>query len=72
MKTRFQAFDFKCNLRRYIKVGLDYGEGRGGGAGGNGGVPLFPQEVLQAVVRGAVDQSVVGLYKLISVYPYSA
>ena len=40
-----------------VKVGLDYGEGRGGLVAG-AGVPQFPQEVLQAVVRGAVDQSV--------------
>ena len=41
-----------------VKVGLDYGEGRGGQLGLNSPPPLFPQEVLQAVVRGAVDQSV--------------
>ena len=43
-----------------VKVGLDYGggaDGASGGADGDGG-RLFPQEVLQAVVRGAVDQSV--------------
>ena len=50
-----------------VKVGLDYGDFRGGARATGGGVggsdqtqhaPLFPQEVLQAVVRGAVDQSV--------------
>ena len=54
-----------------VKVGLDYGDFRGGRHvgldGSNAGgseqsphhrAPLFPQEVLQAVVRGAVDQSV--------------
>ena len=54
-----------------VKVGLDYGDFRGGrhvgSDGSNAGgseqsphhrAPLFPQEVLQAVVRGAVDQSV--------------
>ena len=52
-----------------VKVGLDYGDFRGGRHVGSDGsvvgsehahhrAPLFPQEVLQAVVRGAVDQSV--------------
>ena len=50
-----------------VKVGLDYGDFRGGTRAAGGGVggseqtqhaSLFPQEVLQAVVRGAVDQSV--------------
>mmetsp|Transcript_10113 Transcript_10113/g.45782 ORF Transcript_10113/g.45782 Transcript_10113/m.45782 type:complete len:331 (-) Transcript_10113:86-1078(-) len=52
-----------------VKVGLDYGDFRGGrhvqsderdvgSEHAHHRAPLFPQEVLQAVVRGAVDQSV--------------